>query len=76
MPSRRAPSPAWRYATQRLHRHPSMLVHLTGLLDYIRTVLEWLCKSANGADNVVVSMDAERDDGNEAEGEPRLTPDH
>jgi hypothetical protein len=53
-----------------------MLVHQTSLLNYIRTVLEWFCEPANGANDVFIAMDAEGDDGNEAEGEPRFTLDH
>lgn len=51
-------------------------MHHFRLSDHIWTVLEGFCESADRADNVVVAVDAEGDDGNEAEGKPRLTLDH
>lgn len=36
------------------------------------TILQWLCKIANRADDIFVSVEAEWEDGDEAKGEPRI----
>jgi hypothetical protein len=42
------------------------------LLDHVASVRQWLCEVADGAHDIFVAVYAERDDGDEAEREPRV----